>query len=145
MWGISLQLKLLVEISFIIYLNLSKPVSEVFYTLNTLSVSRCKSVQIGHRFRKFHNRKRRNTAIKSCIKNPLLMKDQLLTWLHQKNEQTPTTSKHTFKFNYNHFHVSLFAKPAPLLLLSFFLTRPLIDRCQIVTDTCETNVSKFFL
>ena len=42
------------------------------------------------------------------------------------------------------FDLSLFAKPAPLLLLSFFLTRPLIDRCQIVTDTCETNVTKFF-
>ena len=27
--------------------------------------------------------------------------------------------------------------------LFFFLKRPLIDRCQIVTDTCETNVSKF--
>ena len=43
------------------------------------------------------------------------------------------------------FHLSLFAKTAPLLLLSlfFFLKRPLIDRCQIVTDTCQTNVSKF--
>ena len=41
------------------------------------------------------------------------------------------------------FDLSLFAKPAPLLLLFFFLTRPLIDRCQIVTDTCETNVTKF--
>ena len=37
------------------------------------------------------------------------------------------------------FDISLFAKPA----LFFFLTRPLIDRCQIVTDTCETNVTKF--
>ena len=25
----------------------------------------------------------------------------------------------------------------------FFLTRSLIDRCQIVTDTCKNNVSKF--
>ena len=41
------------------------------------------------------------------------------------------------------FDLSLFAKPALLLSLFFFLTRPLIDRCQIVTDTCETNVSKF--
>ena len=41
------------------------------------------------------------------------------------------------------FDLSLFAKLAPLLLLFFFLTRPLIDRCQIVTDTCKTNFTKF--
>ena len=35
------------------------------------------------------------------------------------------------------FDLSLFAKPALLLSLSFFL------RAQIVTDTCETNVTKF--
>ena len=29
------------------------------------------------------------------------------------------------------------------VLQSFFLTRSLIDRCQIVTDTGKNNVSKF--
>ena len=36
-----------------------------------------------------------------------------------------------------------YVKYVEMLLLSFFFTRPLIDRCQIVTDTCERNVSKF--
>ena len=36
--------------------------------------------------------------------------------------------------------VSLFFKCE---LRFFFLTRSLIDRCQIVTDTCKNNVSKF--
>ena len=30
-----------------------------------------------------------------------------------------------------------------IFLRFFFLTRSLIDRCQIVTDTCKNNVSKF--
>ena len=30
-----------------------------------------------------------------------------------------------------------------MFLRFFFLTRSLIDRCQIVTDTCKNNVSKF--
>ena len=37
--------------------------------------------------------------------------------------------------------VSLFFKN--LHALFSFLTRSLIDRCQIVTDTCKNNVSKF--
>ena len=51
-WSISLQLKLLMAILFIIYLNSLKQfvhwttVSVMSYTSNTLSVSRCKSVQI---------------------------------------------------------------------------------------------------
>ena len=118
--------------------------SEVFYALNTLSVNRCKSVQIGHRLRKFHNRKRRNSEIKSCIKISLLMKDQSYS-----RDCTKQTSKLSQPQNILlnlltiTFDLSLFAKPALLLSLFFFLTRPLIDRCQIVTDTCETNVSKF--
>ena len=123
-----------------------KPVSEVSYALNTLSVSRCKSVQIGHWYRKFCNRKRRNSTIKSCIKIPILMKDQ--SYSRDCTKQTSKLSRpQNILLNLLTitFHLSLFAKPAPLLLLSlfFFLKRPLIDRCQIVTDTCETNVSKF--
>ena len=57
-----------------------KPVSEVSYALNTLSVSRCKSVQIGHWYRKFCNRKRRNSTIKSCIKIPILMQLASFLW-----------------------------------------------------------------
>ena len=30
------------------------------------------------------------------------------------------------------------------VLALFFLMRSLIDRCQILTDTCKNNVSKFF-
>ena len=36
--------------------------------------------------------------------------------------------------------VSLFSK---VYVRIFFLTRSLIDRCQMVTDTCKNNVSKF--
>ena len=36
--------------------------------------------------------------------------------------------------------VSLFFKCACAF---FFLTRSLIDRCQMVTDTCKDNVSNF--
>ena len=46
---------------------------------------------------------------------------------------------------------SLFAKPAPLSLLicfkecvGFFVTRSLIDRCQIVTDTCQKMFQSLF-
>ena len=38
---------------------------------------------------------------------------------------------------------SLFFKSVHALFF-FFLTRSLIDRCQMVTDTCKNNVSKFF-
>ena len=43
--------------------------------------------------------------------------------------------------------VTVIAKSVPLLFkcsCAFFLTRSLIDRCQIVTDICKNNVSKFF-
>ena len=36
--------------------------------------------------------------------------------------------------------VSLFFKSVHAL---FFLTHSLIDRCQMLTDTCKDNVSKF--
>ena len=36
--------------------------------------------------------------------------------------------------------VSLFFKSVNMF---FFLTRSVIDRCQIVTDNCKNNVSKF--
>ena len=43
--------------------------------------------------------------------------------------------------------VKVLAKLVPLFFKCsyafFFLTRSLIDRCQIVTDTCKNNVSKF--
>ena len=42
--------------------------------------------------------------------------------------------------------VTVLAKLVPLFFKCscvFFLTRSLIERCQIVTDTCKTNVSKF--
>ena len=44
--------------------------------------------------------------------------------------------------------VTVLAKLVPLFFrkctCAFFLTRSLIDRCQIVTDTCKNNVSNFF-
>ena len=43
--------------------------------------------------------------------------------------------------------VTVLAKLVPLFFKSsyavFLLTRSLIDRCQIVTNTCKNNVSKF--
>ena len=43
--------------------------------------------------------------------------------------------------------MTVLAKPVPffsnLLAFFFFLTRSRIDKCQIVTDTCKNNVSKF--
>ena len=44
--------------------------------------------------------------------------------------------------------VTVLAKLVPLVFkcsyaFFFFLARSLIDRCQIVTDTCKNNVSKF--
>ena len=42
--------------------------------------------------------------------------------------------------------LTVLAKLVPLFFKSsyaFFLTCSLIDRCQIVTDTCKNNVSKF--
>ena len=43
--------------------------------------------------------------------------------------------------------VTVFAELVPLIFKCsyalFFLTCSLIDRCQIVTDTCKNNVSKF--
>ena len=51
-----------------------------FYTSNTLSwVCLWKFVQFGHFYRRFHIRKRRNSARKNCIEIPLLMKDQIYT------------------------------------------------------------------
>ena len=38
--------------------------------------------------------------------------------------------------------VSLFFKSVHALFFSF-LTRSLIDKCQIVTDTCKNNFSKY--
>ena len=43
--------------------------------------------------------------------------------------------------------MTVLAKLVPLFFKCsyafFFLTRSLIDRCQIVTDTCKNNVTKF--
>ena len=39
--------------------------------------------------------------------------------------------------------VSLFFRKVYWRLFFFFFWHALIDRCQIVTDTCENNVSKF--
>ena len=133
-----------------------KPVSELFYTSNTLSISLCKSVQIRHWYRSFHNRKRRYSTRKSCMKTrPLDERQELHTWLHQTKEQNPTTSKHWFKFTYSYFPLKFACQTSTVvvvvvviigLFLSvhvFFLARFLIDRCQIVTDICTKNVSNF--
>ena len=59
---------------------------------------------------------------KSCMKTrPLDETQELHTWLHQTNEQNPTTSKDRLEFTYNYFHLSLFTKPAPLRLLLLLL------------------------
>ena len=52
----------------------------------------------------------------------------------------------------NFIVVTVLAKLVPLFFQKctyvffcfFFLTRSLIDRCQIVTETCKNNVSKLF-
>ena len=66
-----------------------------FYTSNTLSrVSLWKFVQLGHFYRRFHIRKRRNSARKKLHWNSSFdERPDLHARLHQTNEQTPSTSK----------------------------------------------------
>ena len=129
-----------------------RTVSQVFYTSNTLSVSLCRSVQIGHWYRKFRNSKQRNSTRKSCFKIPLLMKDQSCTRdCSKQTREFPQLQNIDLNLLKITLQFSLFAKPAPLSLLicfkgcmRFFVTRFLIDRCQIVTDTCQKMFQSLF-
>ena len=67
------------------------------YTSNTLSVSRCKSVQTNIGTVNFTTENEGIHREKSALKLPPLMKDQRYARLHETNEQIPTTSKRTFK------------------------------------------------
>ena len=130
-----------------------KPVSEVFYTSNTLSISLCSSVQIRHCFVNFTTDKEGIEREKAAWKLSLSMKDKTYT-----RDCTKQTSKIPQLQNLDlnlltiTFHLSLFTKPAPVVVvvavvvdifkvcLCFFLARFLIDRCQILTDICTKNV-----
>ena len=129
-----------------------RTVSQVFFTSNTLSVSLCRSVQIGHWYHKFRNSKQRNSTRKSCFKIPLLMKDQSCTRdCSKQTRELPQLQNIDLNLLKITLQFSLFAKPAPLSLLicfkgcmRFFVTRSLIDRCQIVTDTCQKMFQSLF-
>ena len=130
-----------------------KPVSEVFYTSNTLSISLCSSVQIKNCYVNFTTENEGIQREKATWKLLLSMKDKNYT-----RDCTKQTSKIPQLQNIDlnlltiTFHLSLFTKPAPLWLLLllllivlkracvFFLARFLIDRCQILTDICTKNV-----
>ena len=105
-----------------------KPVSEVFYTSNTLSISLCSSVQIRHCFVNFTTDNEGIEREKAAWKLSLSMKDKTYT-----RDCTKQTSKILQLQNLDlslltiTFHLSLFTKPAPLwlllLLLLIFLKR----------------------
>ena len=72
---------------------------------------------------------------------------KLLTWIHRRLEWIILSVRSLTFFWRNHCRDSpcqtssvVFSK---VYMRFFFLTRSLIDRCQIVTDTCKNNVSKF--
>ena len=66
----------------------------------------------------------------------------LHTPLQQTNEQTPTTSKEKI-WIYSQLLSLPFTYWREVNLRTLINRRSLIGRCQIVTDTCENNVSKF--
>ena len=108
--------------SFVICLNSLKQfvplraVNEVFCTSNMISVNLCNSAQVGHWHRKFHNRKQRNSKIKSCIKIPLLEKEQSYTYDCAKQKSKSLKFNKYLNLLTITLHLSLYAKPAPLLL-----------------------------
>ena len=85
---------------------------------------------------------------------PLHERQDLHTWLHQTNEQNPTTSKPRLEFTYNYYSLKFVYQTSTVVVvvavvvdifkvcLCFFLARFLIDRCQILTDICTKNVFK---
>ena len=88
----------------------------VIYFNPSQKVTLCESVQFGHLYRNLHNKIRRNSTRKSCIKFHMVLKKvsldfsfsmeerpDLRTPLQQTNEQTPTTLKHAFEFTYYYF------------------------------------------
>ena len=130
-----------------------KPVSEVCYTSNTLSISLCSSVQIRHCFVNFTTDNEGIEREKAAWKLSLSMKDK--TYTRDCNKQTskiPQLQNLDLNLLTITFHLSFSTKPAPLWLLwlllliffkvclCFFLARFLIDRCQILTDICTKNV-----
>ena len=99
-----------------------KPVSEVFYTSNTLSISLCSSVQIRHCCVNFTTDNEGIRREKAAWKLALSMKDKSYT-----RDCTKQTSKIPRLQNIDlnlftiTFHLSLFTKPAPLWLLLLLL------------------------
>ena len=130
-----------------------KPLSNVFFTSNTFSISLCSSVQIRHCFVHFTTDNEGIQREKGAWKLPLSMKDK--TYTRDCTKQTskiPQLQNLDLNLPTITFHLSLFTKPAPLWLLPlllliflkragfFFLARFLTDRCQILTDICTKNV-----
>ena len=96
------------EISFIICLNSLKQFvpwrTLNFYTSNMLSVSLCKSVQVGHWHRKFHSSKRRNSTRKSCIKFPFWWKTRVThATVPNKRANSHNFKIYRFNFSYDYF------------------------------------------
>ena len=88
----------------------------VIYFNPSQKVTLCKSVQFGHLYRNLHNKIRRNSTRKSCIKFHMVLekvsldfsfsmeeRPDLRTPLQQTNEQTPTTLKPAFEFTDYYF------------------------------------------
>ena len=102
--------------------ELYEPVSEVFYTSNTLSMSLCSSVQIRHCYVNFTTDNEGIQREKAAWKLLLSMKDKSYT-----RDCTKQTSKIPRLQNIDlnlltiTFHLSLFTKPAPLWLLLLLL------------------------
>ena len=125
-----------------------KPVSEVFNTSNTLSISLCSSVQIRHCFVNFTIDNEGIEREKAAWKLSLSMKDKTYT-----RDCTKQTSKiPRLEFTYDYFSLKFVYQTSTVVVvvavvvdifkvcLCFFLARFLIDRCQILTDICTKNV-----
>ena len=105
-----------------------KPVSEVFYTSNTLSIALCSSLQIRHCYVNFTTDTEGIQRRKTAWKLPLSMKDKSYTRdCTKQTSEFPQLQNIDLNLLTISFHLSLFTKPAPLwllllLLLLIFLT-----------------------
>ena len=95
-----------------------------------------------------HNFKIKNLNVLTITFLPvyLMNRGNLRTWMNRRWEWIILSVRSLTVFEEKNV-VTVLAKLVPLFFKSscffFFFTRSLIDRCQIVTDTCKNNVSKF--
>ena len=99
-----------------------KPVSEVFYTSNTLSIALCSSLQIRHCYVNFTTDTEGIKRGKAAWKLPLSMKDKSYTRdCTKQTSEFPQLQNIDLNLLTITFHLSLFIKPAPLWLLLWLL------------------------